>query len=310
MADVFISYKKEDRAKTEMIATALVAHHMSVWWDESLAGGETYRSQIERELAQAGAAIVIWSKLSVKSGFVLDEASEAHNHSKLLPVTFERDVVPPMGFRQIQILDLSDWSGDPQDPRFLAVLRGVQTLCGARFGQAVRSIGGAVATSVETRKPALDALGASGKATFSSLRFFELLGLPLYRLVFGAGAVALLLAALEFVGRTLSRSPADGVLSTALFAFVAMVAIRAAHQFATILFGKSSRQFFDSGFTFWTILAAIVAPVIFVTITPWRAVTPQNGMIDFAPIVLFVLGLFALTRLAIAGVRRLAGKLK
>jgi hypothetical protein len=314
MADVFISYKKEDRAKTEMIATALAAHQLSVWWDDSLAGGEAYRSQIERELAQAGAAIVIWSKLSVKSGFVLDEASEAHNHSKLLPVTFDRSVAPPMGFRQIQVLDLSDWTGDPQDPRFVAVVRGVQALCGARFGQAMRSIGGAVVSSVEARKPAMDALGASGKATLSSMRFFELFGLPLYRLLLGAGAVALLLAALEFVGRTLAGSPVDGVLSAALVAFVAMVAIRGLHQVATILFGKSSRQFFDSGFTFWTILAAILAPVVFVLTAPQSALTLPNGllkfMIDFAPIVLFGLGLMTLFRVAIAGVKRLSGKLQ
>jgi hypothetical protein len=97
MADIFISYKREDKEKAAMLADKLMASGWSVWWDHDLLGGEDYDVVIERELAEAKAVIVIWSVLSKQSRPVKDEANKALKRNVLVPVTFD-NTEPPIGF--------------------------------------------------------------------------------------------------------------------------------------------------------------------------------------------------------------------
>jgi hypothetical protein len=97
MADIFISYKREDKEKAAMLADKLMASGWSVWWDHDLLGGEDYDVVIERELADAKAVIVIWSALSKQSRPVKDEANKALKRNVLVPVTFD-NTEPPIGF--------------------------------------------------------------------------------------------------------------------------------------------------------------------------------------------------------------------
>ena len=50
MADVFISYKREDRAIAVKLAVALERHTLSVWWDKTLQVGDDFRTEIATEL--------------------------------------------------------------------------------------------------------------------------------------------------------------------------------------------------------------------------------------------------------------------
>lgn len=86
MADVFISYKSEERTLPEALATDLQAAGYSVWWDVALVGGPSFREQILGELDAARAVIVIWTPASVRSEFVLDEAERAKALNKLIPL--------------------------------------------------------------------------------------------------------------------------------------------------------------------------------------------------------------------------------
>jgi hypothetical protein len=97
MADIFISYKREDKEKAAMLADKLMASGWSVWWDHDLLGGEDYDVVIERELADAKVVIVIWSALSKQSRPVKDEANKALKRNVLVPVTFD-NTEPPIGF--------------------------------------------------------------------------------------------------------------------------------------------------------------------------------------------------------------------
>ena len=63
---------------------------------------------IEEELAGAGCVLVVWSKYSVKSNWVQEEADEGLRRGILIPILID-DVVPPMGYRRIQALDLIEW---------------------------------------------------------------------------------------------------------------------------------------------------------------------------------------------------------
>jgi serine/threonine-protein kinase len=53
MADVFVSYKAEDRARVEPLVQALEAEGLSVWWDARVGGGEAWREAIAEQLNAA-----------------------------------------------------------------------------------------------------------------------------------------------------------------------------------------------------------------------------------------------------------------
>jgi hypothetical protein len=116
-SDIFISYKREDRARAQALAEALAKRGWDVWWDPRLRSGEHFDDVIERELQSARRVIVLWSSLSVQSQFVKDEASYALELGKLAPVLLER-VDPPFRFKRLHTVDLSGWSGEEGSPAF------------------------------------------------------------------------------------------------------------------------------------------------------------------------------------------------
>ena len=77
MADIFISYKREERRLAERLSIALEQLGFDVWWDFELLSGDRYRNVIRAVIDQCSAAIVLWSKLSVDSDFVMDEATSS-----------------------------------------------------------------------------------------------------------------------------------------------------------------------------------------------------------------------------------------
>jgi len=89
MAEIFISYARADRDYARRLANYIEDAGLSVWWDMSLKPGEVFRDEIERRIGEARHVIVLWSETSVKSHFVLDEASEAALHSKLVPLRID-----------------------------------------------------------------------------------------------------------------------------------------------------------------------------------------------------------------------------
>ncbi len=101
MHDVFISYAREDQALAQDLAQDLGARGYQVWWDSELVGSDDYYEVILTALANARAAIVIWTKHSVKSRFLRDEARFALHHEKLVAVkTPDLDIFDiPFGFQ-------------------------------------------------------------------------------------------------------------------------------------------------------------------------------------------------------------------
>src|SRR5688572_4196817 len=113
MADVFISYKAEDRRRVQPLVAALEADGLSVWWDARIGSGTGWRESIQEHLDQARCVLVIWSKRSVgrQGSFVHDEATRAQRRGIYLPVRIDR-VEPPLGFGEIQARSLTGWKGD------------------------------------------------------------------------------------------------------------------------------------------------------------------------------------------------------
>ena len=115
MNAVFVSYARADELRVTALVTALEADGLSVWWDQSVGGGDTWRQTILTQLDAAAVVVVVWTVTSVESDWVIEEASRAKRRQVLLPVCID-DVDPPFGFGEVQTLDLRSWNGRRTDP--------------------------------------------------------------------------------------------------------------------------------------------------------------------------------------------------
>jgi TIR domain len=129
MNDIFISYKREDEARVAPIVEGLRGAGLLVWWDRDIAGGSSWRQSIHEQLEAARCVIVVWSEVSVGPAgeFVQDEAGRAKARGVLIPVRIDH-ITEPLGFGEIQSLDLVDWRGNPKDLRFQNLIAAVKAV--------------------------------------------------------------------------------------------------------------------------------------------------------------------------------------
>lgn len=119
MSDLFLSYSRADKPIAEAIAGELQKLGVEVWWDHELAGGDDFRREITERLERVTAAVVLWSRHSVESRWVINEAAAASEKRLLIPITIDKST-PPIDFRSLHTIDLSDWvAGDPLPAGFL-----------------------------------------------------------------------------------------------------------------------------------------------------------------------------------------------
>ena len=110
LADVFLSYARDDEAVARRVARALGNSGFEVWWDADLPAHRAYSDVIERNLQDAKAVVVLWSATAAKSQWVRAEADFARNAGKLVQAQLD-GTLPPMPFNQIQCADLKGWRG-------------------------------------------------------------------------------------------------------------------------------------------------------------------------------------------------------
>jgi hypothetical protein len=124
---IFLSYADEDRSVAERVVRALTSLGWQVWWDREIAPGKTFDERIGERLRSAGAVVVLWSRHSVVSEWVREEASDAKRRDVLIPALIER-VEPPFGFTLRQAVDLTSWNGTSSVPEFSALLAALREL--------------------------------------------------------------------------------------------------------------------------------------------------------------------------------------
>lgn len=127
MADVFVSYAREDEARVAALVQALQRHGRSVFWDRQIPAGRTWREHIGTQLAQARCVVVAWSKHSVGSDFVAEEADDARQRGALVPVLID-PVLPPLGFRSVQAAELTSLRSDLPHGDFEPLLHAVDAV--------------------------------------------------------------------------------------------------------------------------------------------------------------------------------------
>src|SRR5205085_12198400 len=103
---VFLSYARADAKAARAIIKLIERAGFRVWWDGLIPSGERFSAKISEALEGASAVVVLWSESSGKSNWVQDEASFARDHQRLVPILIDR-TAPPLGFRQLQCVDVS-----------------------------------------------------------------------------------------------------------------------------------------------------------------------------------------------------------
>ncbi len=127
MADIFISYAREDVAVADALARVLEQHGWSVWWDRRVHVGQSFDREIEQAIDDARCVVVLWSRHSVSSAWVRNEAGAGAERGILAPALLE-EVKLPLEFRRIQAASLMNWNGDPAHPGCQALFAAIQAL--------------------------------------------------------------------------------------------------------------------------------------------------------------------------------------
>ena len=128
MSDIFISYAEEDRAKAQALAAILEDIGLTVWWDRKIPIGKSFEEVIQHALESAGCVIVLWSKNSIISKWVLSEVRQGFNKGILAPVLLEVIEKIPLPYDGLQAANLSGWKPGKQHSEISHLLDSVHAI--------------------------------------------------------------------------------------------------------------------------------------------------------------------------------------
>ena len=114
MCDIFISYSSADRERIKPLVRILEGKGWSVWWDRDIQIGKTFDNAIEEAIDVSKCVVVVWTKSSVLSNWVRNEAIEGERRGILIPIILD-EVEIPLAFRRIEAAKLTDWDGISSD---------------------------------------------------------------------------------------------------------------------------------------------------------------------------------------------------
>ncbi|MEM7766736.1 MAG: toll/interleukin-1 receptor domain-containing protein [Pseudomonadota bacterium] len=200
MADIFISYKREDQeehGRVKPIADALRAEGYDVFYDVHVPPGSKWEDVLEGKIAMARAVLVLWSSSSVESDWVKEEAEMAKAAGKLIPVMLDQ-VSPPFGFARIESANLAEWDGALTNIEWKNLVAAVKS----RIGTGERSAQPGV-TAVAYPRKQVTVTKTSGTGSGGGSRGVLV------------GLVVIAVAALGFAGFTLFGDRSDGGSTTA-----------------------------------------------------------------------------------------------
>lgn len=125
MADIFLAYSRANSKKAGQFREAFEKEGFSVFVDVDMPAGVRWREHIEKQLNSCSVLVVLWSKTSVKSDYVKEEADIAKDRQKLFPVMITKCELP-YGFRSFQTIDLTSWRADPNAPQWKRLIKDIR----------------------------------------------------------------------------------------------------------------------------------------------------------------------------------------
>lgn len=128
MADIFISYAREDLSRIRPLVERLEEAGWSVWWDRNLPPGpKAFDIVIEEAIDAAKTVVVAWSDISRDRDWVRAEAKRGLDAKKLIQIRLDA-ALPGMIFRIHQSADFVAWAGDASAHCFTLLKQGVSYL--------------------------------------------------------------------------------------------------------------------------------------------------------------------------------------
>lgn len=114
MSDVFIAYKRADRARIEPLLTLLRADGFDPWLDDFLDPARDWRPQVEARIDHARVVLACWTHAACASPFVIEEARRAARRGILFSAQLDPGVIAPVSAHAHA--DLSAWTGCRDHP--------------------------------------------------------------------------------------------------------------------------------------------------------------------------------------------------
>lgn len=130
MADIFLSYASYDWVKAGTLANLFESVGWSVWLDRHTEGGAEWEPRIEHELQTARCVVVLWTRRSILSQWVIREARAARARDALLPVLLE-PVEPPEELSRVQATAATAWIGDERSFELRPLLNRLAEILGS-----------------------------------------------------------------------------------------------------------------------------------------------------------------------------------
>lgn len=118
VADLFISYSRKDRERCTAIREALIAFDVDVWSDVGIAAGSAFDREIEKQIEEARALLVLWSSNSVESDWVRNEARTGKVRDRLIAVQLDACELP-LEFHSVQAEILPEGAEGTAHPAWL-----------------------------------------------------------------------------------------------------------------------------------------------------------------------------------------------
>ncbi|WP_395645374.1 toll/interleukin-1 receptor domain-containing protein [Terricaulis sp.] len=141
MADIFISYKRQDTARIQPLVRFLECAGYSIWWDQGIEPGDEWFNRILDELEHSALTIGVWTQASVdgRGAFTPNQDGKyyvriEHNKTKagrLLPVVLDEGRIA-VEFEHVQAVSLIGWNGEASAEGCARLLARVQALLGSR----------------------------------------------------------------------------------------------------------------------------------------------------------------------------------
>ncbi|MGH9370991.1 MAG: toll/interleukin-1 receptor domain-containing protein, partial [Vicinamibacterales bacterium] len=132
--------------------------------------GKAFDVVIGEALQAAHCVVVLWSRASVESNWVKEEAGDAAERSILVPVLIE-DVSPPLGFRRFQAARLVGWPDAHDVHELEQFLESVERLLGEHPARSAPSSAPSAVVSQRSSRAPRGFAPPRGKALVSLVLF-------------------------------------------------------------------------------------------------------------------------------------------
>ena len=162
MSGVFLSYSRADRALAEEIIRGLRAVGVVVWWDEDMRSID-WHQELERQIVELAAIVVLWTPSSSSSDHVKDEARLGLESNKLINVIVGQPK-PPFPYDRVNGLPLDGWTEREPNRGWTRLIETIEEKVVERGGARPGELTGALQRREESLKLKQQALARAQEA--------------------------------------------------------------------------------------------------------------------------------------------------